>query len=344
MEHFTLPRFYCPFPPEIHPQVEEVHEHTLNWAKSHRLLQSEVAIRRFNASRFAWLAARVHARTSFEELALTNDFFTWLFMLDDQFDDSGAGRQPARMAMIVDRLLAVLGIERDTRVEPLQGPVAETLLELWERARPLTTPQWQQRFAAHLRAYLEAYIWETGNRARGETPGVSIYIQKRQDAGAMHLALDYIDLAEHVDLPPELYESTLIQALLLTINNIVCWQNDIVSVEKEMAHGDFSNLVLVLQKAYGYSLQEAAEKANDLTTGEIKLFENLSTFALSVLPDYTQEIEKYLASMRAWIRGNLDWSLESLRFSEIEPLLDGQDPSYLESILENKQEAQVCIE
>ena len=47
----TLPDFYCPFPPEMHPRVEEVHQHTFVWATQHRLLQQESAIRRFNASR-----------------------------------------------------------------------------------------------------------------------------------------------------------------------------------------------------------------------------------------------------------------------------------------------------
>lgn len=333
MEHIALPKFYCPFPPEIHPQVEEVHQHTLAWATSHQLLQKDIAIYRFNTSRFAWLAARVHPQTNFEELALTNDFFTWLFMLDDQFDDSNFGRQTEHMKVVVDRLLVILGIDRGENVEPLQGPVAETLRELWGRAQPLTTPQWQQRFAYHLRDYLEAYIWETGLRARGETPDVALYIKKRQDAGAMHLALDYIDLAEHVDLPPEIYESTLVQALLLITNNVVCWQNDIVSVEKELAHGDFSNLVLVLAKAHNCSLQEGVERSNEMTTREIKLLESLSGLVPTTFPDYKQELEKYLASMRAWIRGNLDWSLESFRFSDIEPTVEGKEPSYLETIL-----------
>lgn len=335
----TLPNFYCPFPPEMHPQVEEVHLHTFRWATQHRLLQREAAIRRFHASRFAWLAARVHSRTSFTELALTNDFFTWLFMLDDQFDDSSFGRQPDQMRVVVDRLLTVLGIERGDNIKPLQGPVADTLQELWERARPLTTAAWQQRFAGHLRDYLDAYIWETGLRARGETPGVAIYLKKRQDAGAMRLALDYIELTEHVDLPPEIYESTLIQSLLLIINNVVCWQNDIVSVDKELAHGDFSNLVLVLQKAHGCTFQEAAERSNEMTTREIKLFELLSEQVPATFPDYQQDLEKCLASMRAWIRGNLDWSLESLRFSEIEPTVEGQEPSYLETILQDDASA-----
>lgn len=336
MSHITLPEFYCPFPHEIHAQVEQVHQHTLAWALGHRLLQSETAIRRFHRSRFAWLAARTYPRTNFEELALTNDFFTWLFLLDDQFDDSHFGRQLARMEQIVDRLLAVLGLTRVSRRQrstPLQGPVAEALMELWERARSLTTAQWQRRFAYHLRDYLDAYLWEIGNRVKGETPDVALYIQKRQDAGAMRLALDYIDLAEHIDLPPEIYHSSLVQTLLLITNNVVCWQNDIVSVEKEMAHGDYSNLVLVLQKAHDCSLQDAAYLANELTTREIKLLENLAAIVPTTLPEHQADLQKYLAGTRSWIRGNLDWSLESYRYIEIEQLVDGQEPSYLEAIL-----------
>ncbi|HEX7737790.1 MAG TPA: hypothetical protein VF458_23275 [Ktedonobacteraceae bacterium] len=332
----TLPNFYCPFPPEMHPLVAEVHKHTLAWATRHHLLQREAALRRFRASRFAWLAARVHARASFEELALTNDFFTWLFLLDDQFDDSSYGRQPVRMKVVVDRLLTVLGIERGEAVQPLKGPIAEALRELWERAGALTTARWQRRFAGHLRDYLDAYIWETGLRERAETPELGLYIRKRQDAGAMRLALDYIDLAEHVDLPPEIYESTLVQALLLLTNNVVCWQNDIVSVEKELAHGDYSNLVLVLAKAYNLSLQEGVERANAMTTSEIKLLENLALLAPDAFPRHRAELEKYLTCMRAWVRGNLDWSLESSRFSEIEASVEGHEPGYLESILSDE--------
>lgn len=336
MSRITLPEFYCPFPREIHSQVEQIHQHTLHWARGHRLLQSEIAIQRFHRSRFAWLAARTYPRTSFEELALTNDFFTWLFMLDDQFDDSNFGRQLARMEQVVDGLLAVLGLTRigQSRCsQPLQGPVAGALLELWERARSLTTLQWQQRFAAHLRDYLDAYLWEIGNRVRGETPGVALYIEKRQDAGAMRLALDYIDLAEHIDLPPEIYKSSLIQTILLITNNVVCWQNDLVSVEKELAHNDYSNLVIVLQKAHGCSLQDAAYIANELTTREIKLLESLSATVPTILPDYQADVQKYLAGARSWIRGNLDWSLESYRYIDIEQLVEGHEPSYLEAIL-----------
>lgn len=329
----TMPAFYSPFPSELHPQVAEVHEHTFGWATRYHLLQREAAIRRFQRVRYAWLTARVYARTGFEELALANDFVTWLFLLDDQFDDSSYGRQSARMKVVVDRLLTVLGIERGEDVQPLEGPIAEALRDLWERARALTSERWQGRFARHLCDYLDAYIWETGLRERAETPELGLYIQKRQDAGAMRLALDYIDLTERVDLPPEIYESTLVQALLLLTNNAVCWQNDIISVEKELAHGDYSNLVLVLAKAYNLSLQEGVERANAMITSEVKLLERLAELVPVAFPRNQAGLEKYLACMRAWVRGNLDWSLGAERYLEIEASVEGREPSYLESIL-----------
>lgn len=333
MNQITLPAFYCPFPPELHPQVEEIHLHTLKWATDHRLLQKERAIQRFNASRFAWLVARTYPHANFEALVLTNDFFTWLFMLDDQFDDSGLGSQPEYMQVIVDRLLLSAGIARNGQVKPLTGPLAETLQELWERMQQQTTVSWQQRFATHLRDYLDAYLWETHIHAQGKIPEIALYIEKRQDAGAMRLALDYIELAEHVELPPEIYKSSLVQSLLLITNNVVCWQNDIVSLKKEMAHGNLSNLVLVLQQTRVCHLQEAIEMANEMTTREIKLLESLSRLVPVLFPDYQSVLEKYLMNMRSWIRGNLDWSFESYRYIDIESSIEGKEPSYLETLL-----------
>jgi 5-epi-alpha-selinene synthase len=107
-------------------------------------------------------------------------------------------------------------------------------------------------------------------------------------------------------------------------------------VEKELAHGDYSNLVMVLAKAHNISLQEGVERANALTTGEIKLLERLADFVPDAFPDARRELEKYLTSMRAWVRGNLDWSLESYRFSEIEARSEGKEPSYLETILSDE--------
>jgi hypothetical protein len=329
MTRIILPTFYCPFPSQLSPLVEEVHQHTLAWATRYDLLQKEAAQRRFDGARYAWLAARTYPQAGFAELALTNDFFSWLFLLDDQFDDGLIGRQPERMQTVIQGLLAILGVVSG---EPLQGPLAHALYELWARMLPLTTPQWRTRFIRHLLAYFDSYGWETRNRASGNIPDVEVYIEVRQDAGAMRLALDYMDLTEHIDLPVEIYQSSLVQVLLRLTNNIVCWSNDIFSLEKELARGDLNNLVLAIQQERRSSLQEAVERVNELITREVRLFQEISRFALAAVPDYALDLQKYLAGMQAWIRGNLDWSLETQRYSHVEPVAPGETPDYLEDI------------
>jgi hypothetical protein len=333
MSYITLPRFYCPFPAQMNPLAEKVDEHTFTWATEFQLLQKEAAIQRFHKSRFAWLAARAYPGADFAELALANDFFTWLFMLDDQFDDGSLGRQPERLRAVIGGLLAILGFEQAGNYPALSGPLANALTELWDRILPLTTPQWQKRFTRHLLAYFDSYNWETCNRAAGTIPDVEIYIDKRQDAGAMRIALDYIDLAAHIDLPAEVYSSSLVQTLLRITNNAVCWANDIISLEKEIARGDLNNLVLALQAAHACTLQEAVLQANEMLTREVQLFTHLAPLLTDAFPVYEQDLQKYLISMQGWIRGNLDWSVETDRYKFVEVSAPGQSVSYLEAIL-----------
>lgn len=337
MLRITLPSFYAPFPPTMHPQVEEVHQHTLAWARQHHLVQQEAAIERLRVARFAWLTARGYPSAGLEELALANDLNTWLFMLDDQFDDGELGRQPERIPLLIAQLLANLDYPPANQSSPLGGPIGASLRDIWTRIVAFTTPRWQRRFLRHLAAYFHSYIWETTNRAQGLIPEITLYIEKRQDTGAMLLALDFIDLTEHTSLPAEVYASSQFQALLRITNNAVCWSNDIFSLEKEIARGDLNNLVLAVQQEQDCTLQEAVDLVNAMITREIQLFETLVGQLPGAFPRQAQELQRYCAVMQSWIRGNLDWSLETVRYTEIERGKNAQQLSYLEPLLPESQ-------
>lgn len=197
MERITLPSFYCPFPSQLNPLAEEVHKHTFNWATTFRLLQKEAAITRFHTSHYARLVARAYPQTGFEELALTNDFLTWIFLLDDHFDDGSIGQQPEQVQLMMNGFLAILGGEQSKTRWPLQGPLASSLQELWGRLLALTTLQWQKRFTRHFRSCFESYRWELRNRAGKNIPHVQMYIEKRQGTGGTRLMMDYIDVMEY---------------------------------------------------------------------------------------------------------------------------------------------------
>jgi hypothetical protein len=334
MKNIVLPTFYCPFPPQVNPLVEAVNMYTFNWVQRFHLVEKEAARRRFAASRFAWLTARVYPTTGFEELALANDLLVWLFMLDDQFDDGLIGRQVEHTQAILHILFTLVALEgdgQDTSSPLFEGAVAASLVDIWRRLLPRTTSLWRERFFQHVRDYFISYDWETQNRAQGRIPPIDTYIEKRQDTGAMLLALDFIDITEHVSLPDEIYGSAEMQTLMRTTNNAVCWANDIISLEKERARGDVNNLVLAVQYARQCSLQVAVDVVNAMITEQVQLFLETVPRLLLLFPASIQDIEKYVAIMRAWMRGNLDWSFETQRYSHVEQNTMGV--SYLESIL-----------
>src|SRR6266496_3313000 len=103
-----LPSLYCPFPQALSPYVEDAEQHTTAWVRALNLLPDATAFRRFCMARFGSLAAATHPRASRPALYLTADWCSWLFILDDQCDESGLGVRPDTLAALHSRLVAIL--------------------------------------------------------------------------------------------------------------------------------------------------------------------------------------------------------------------------------------------
>jgi Terpene synthase family 2, C-terminal metal binding len=65
-------------------------------------------------------------------------------------------------------------------------------------------------------------------------------------AGAMIPTFDLIEFVHDLDLPVQLRVHPLYFDLVASAADVVCWTDDLVTVDKEMAHGDVHNLVIVL--------------------------------------------------------------------------------------------------
>jgi Terpene synthase family 2, C-terminal metal binding len=330
MEHITIPDIYCPFPSSLNVHVEAVHAHSMERVQRLRLIQQEQAFRRFSFARFAWAAARSYPDTEFVELAWVNDWLVWLFMFDDQFDDGALGADPEAMKLIMSELLNLLSAQPDPRGSC--SPIAAALLDFWQRA-PGATPVWRARFQRHLADYFASYLWEAANRVSGRIPEVDAYIANRQHSGGLPTCFDLIELSEHVVLPPSYATSQTYQALSLIANNVVCWVNDLFSFRKERARGEVNNLVLVVQHDRGCTLQEAAAVVNEMVTREVQYFLAIEQQLSLHRPETYEALKKYLRVFRGWMRGNLDWSLETPRYADVEETVPGQAVSYLEPLL-----------
>jgi Terpene synthase family 2, C-terminal metal binding len=147
------------------------------------------------------------------------------------------------------------------------------------------------------------------------------------------MVIDLIELAERITLPEPVRASDSLDEMRRVANNVICWSNDIVSLDKEIARGEVNNLVIVLQQEQNLTLQESVDRVGDMVEDQIHLFEDAERQLPGLDSDLDNDVQKYVAGLRAWMRANLDWSAETARFSQVEETRAGQSTSYREDLL-----------
>lgn len=241
-------------------------------------------------------------------------FFQWLYFLDDQYDDDlqFAGDQVG-VRRVMERALALL---RGGALQPDATPFERFTQRVHEDLAALSTPAWRQRFLAEVEAYLfGGTLVSLQHWQQGGPPGVVEYMAMRELDSSVFPCISVGRLADAVTLPAEVLEHPLVRALERHTVRHVAFTNDLVSYQKEVLRmGSPCNLVHVIARDAGLGLEAAVERVLRIINAEAHGFEGtraaLPTFGAAI----DAELGRYLDGMTAWIRGNLEFSLQSARF------------------------------
>lgn len=317
-----------PFPYQVNKHVEQARAQLTSWACDIGLVRKESARERFEKADFGWFAAMVYPTASAPHLEIMAGWFAWLFLVDDQLDDGGFGRDPERVRRSVDLMRTTL--ENPETVGPDTPAVISSLTELWARTAVDATAAWRRRFVGHLVECLEtAAVWEVGNRVQGIVPDEDTYVAKRRHTGAIYVCMDLIDIVERIDIPAQVYDSPRFTTALDAACNVVVWTNDVYSLEKERSVGEVHNLVHVVGHHQGLDQAAALARVCAAIESETQRYLASELELLRFYPQHSGVLVPYLAGMRTWMRGNLDWSARTRRYHP-EQLSPQQ---YLESAL-----------
>jgi 5-epi-alpha-selinene synthase len=314
MEPIIYPLLSCPFPSAINPHASQVQQGTIEWARRLHLLQRDAAYRRLERVQYGMLIARAYPTAALETLQIATDWSTWLFLLDDQCDEAGIGQAPEQLADLHTRLLDIL---RGVAPQQDDQPLVYGLWDLYMRLRKYATAEWLDRFSASVAMYFTANVWEATNRRQGLIPNAAAYRGMRPFTSAVYPCLMLIELTECLRLPPAVYSHPDIERLAEMTNNVISWANDIVSFEKEQRQGDVHNLVLVLAHEQRLTLQAAVEQVAALHDDEVNDFISLVARLPKFEPAIEADLQRYIAGMRFWMRGNLDWSIGTARYQPV---------------------------
>lgn len=302
---------WYPFGAENSPHAADVDRGSLEWARKFGLIKQSGPLGSARSFEYGALAARAYPKAERERLQIAADWVSWLFLMDDECDETGVGGDPDLLMGVHERLLAVL---RGASPSASDHPLVHSLHDLRTRMAECDPSAWLSRFAHAVEEYFAANRWEARNRLLGVIPSVSDYQAMRAHTGAVFACFELTQITDGIRLPAEVRQDAGVQRLALLANCTICWCNDILSANKESRQGDVHNLVIVLQNERRLSNDEAVREAVRVHNGTVRAFVEQATALASFGPEVDAELSRYVDCLRYWMRANLDWSWTALRY------------------------------
>lgn len=329
--HPALPDGLWALRTPVSPFADQANTHVVAWARRHGLVRSDAAERRLASVRLGDFAARVYPAATLQDLLLATDWIAWLDVLDDQNDDRPHALDPDGFALF---LAGVADVMTTAAPRPDTGPIGDALADLWARTRARAADGLCRRLHLHLLEYLAGNLHQAAYRGLGDVCDLAEYGVLRRAAGGILVTFDLIEIAGGAELPPAVYYSRVYQRLLAAAGDVVCWTNDVLTIDKEAAAGDLLNLVTVLQRAHDRTRGDALAGAGGLVAHRLDDFlgaeEDLPALVTALGLDRTQRqaLTACVDLLRAWMGGHAAWGISTSRYARLP-----DDPAYLEELI-----------
>ncbi|WP_433256244.1 family 2 encapsulin nanocompartment cargo protein terpene cyclase [Streptosporangium sp. CA-135522] len=329
MQAFTLPDFYMPYPARINPHLERSREHSAAWARRMGMLDApkpgggvvwdETALATMD---YALMCAYTHPDCDGPVLDLITDWYVWVFFFDDHFlEQFKHSRDLSGAKAHLDRLELFMTVEGQAPPEP-ENPAEAGLRDLWERTVPAMSHGWRRRFITSTHNLMVESMWELDNIDRGRIANPIEYVQMRRRVGGAPWSANLVEYAVGAEIPDGLAGTRPMRVLSDTFSDAVHLRNDLFSYQREVQQeGENSNAVLVFERFFDCSTQEAAELVNDLLTSRLQQFENTALIEVpallaehAVLPHEQGGVAAYVKGLQDWQSGGHEWHARSSRY------------------------------
>ncbi|KAE9395551.1 terpenoid synthase [Gymnopus androsaceus JB14] len=319
-DHFILPDLvsHCTFPLVYHRKGDAVAKESVRWLDANCPVLNNKRRRALYGLQAGELTAFCYNTAEKKRLRVVSDFMNYLFHLDNISD----GMMTSDTDALSDAVMNALWFPEfycPTRkadyVQPTKELHAGKLArDFWSRCIRDAGPGCQARFKETLELFFEAVNIQAKDRDAGVIPDLESYINVRRDTSGCKPCWALIEYALNIDLPDYVAEDPIIMALNQSTNDLVTWSNDIFSYNVEQSRGDTHNMIVILMKFHGHSLQEAVDYVGDLCRQTIDEFSANRKKIPSWGPVVDKMVQKYVQGLQDWIVGSLHWSFQTTRY------------------------------
>ena len=174
---------------------------------------------------------------------------------------------------------------------------------------------WMARFLSTVRDYLlRGSLVALKRWSSTHVPTVAEYLPIRMYDSAVLTVFTLMELINDAQLPAELYDHPYLCTMRRAAAYHIIFVNDLVSYHKEVVERDsVCNMVRVLQTEEGIPLEQALRRVKQRADEALARFlASEEALAREVL--LTPKLVRYIDGLKAWVGGNVDFSITSPRF------------------------------
>ncbi|MEU1280075.1 hypothetical protein [Streptomyces sp. NPDC005805] len=308
--------FVIPWPLRVNPHVAQARDRAVRWMADSGLLRGDEAVRTFHNWRLAEVAAYFYPDADADDCTLAAKMMGWYFVpFDDQLDGEG-GRDPRRVAAMVDVLIGV--VHGTPPPADWRTPTVLAFADLWADMTRRASPALLTRLRGHWSAYFSSQATEALDRANGFRYGdLESYFTLRADTTCCYGQNDLGELWGGRELPPFLWSHPLLTEFRRLGADLVALRNDSLSTRHEETDG-VHNAVFILERLHDCDRAEAVALASRTAQAKMDRLLELEAEALPRLMKHLdgarrEAVACHVDVVRNWIVGDYVWEAESTR-------------------------------
>ncbi|MFR9789140.1 epi-isozizaene synthase [Streptomyces sp. MB22_4] len=304
----ALPVIESGFPRQLHPYWPRLQEKTRLWLLEKRLMPEDKVREYADSLRYTDLMAGYYTDAADEVLQAIADYSAWFFVWDDRHDRDIVHGRAGDWRRLRHRLHTALDAPRHHlhHPDPLVAGFADSVLRLYG----FLPGTWNQRFARHFHAVIEAYDREFSNRTQGYVPDVEEYLALRRLTFAHWIWTDLLEPSAGCELPDPVRKNPAYRRAALLSQEFAAWYNDLCSLPKEIAGDEVHNLGISLITHEGLSLGEAVDDLRRRVETCVAEFLEAESEALrfaDALADGTVQGKELSAAVRTCVGNMRNW-------------------------------------
>jgi hypothetical protein len=311
---FNLPSIYCPIESAIHPRMDDLVEKGIEWIDTFRIANSTNHRARMIACNIAKFGALTMPTSNFAGALSYVNWTHWAFAIDDFWESTPKSEYSLNdFTECTTNLLRAF--ETPTTGVSSNQALVVAFQDIVDQARVWATPNQMRRLTLAHHRWFSSVRDEIDHRFRHQAFSLEQCMSIRLVAAAGPPASVFSEIgAVSGEIPEDEFNSSTVQALHELFCMIVATDNDMLSFHKEFYESDQmpANIVDAAAREYRLTYQEAVNMVIAMRDRMMSLFLRLRD---QVVPHASEALITYLTDLGHQIRGNIEWSLYTLRYT-----------------------------